>query len=160
MRRWVLALLGFALSQGAMADPSAYVCTVQKSAGLHYDGQTKEWEPKSFEAGKKYVLRRVTDQNEKESRYGSLLKLDRGRPNWVFLDGEMPIASCSEDVSIVAFSQLMCHPIIATVDFDKVSRRFEVSYHGAFVSQVDKRRGDVDHPDDVFVAIGTCTPDR
>ncbi|VVE75866.1 hypothetical protein PCA31118_05080 [Pandoraea captiosa] len=178
MKHWAFALLGVAATQFVFANPSAYVCTVEKSAGLHYDAQTKEWTPRAFARGKRYVLRRLTEESAKDGKYGSLLKLDPNKPNWAFFDGQMPLSNCTEDTSIVQFSELVCRPIIATVNFDKVSRRFEVSHHGAYVAQgywqqlrledperykqglLDNRGGDADRPDDVFVEIGTCTPGR
>ncbi|WP_158300760.1 hypothetical protein [Chromobacterium sp. ATCC 53434] len=178
MKRWMMMLIGATSAQGVFADPSAYICTVEKSAGLHYDGQTKAWWPRAFAPGKQYMLRKLTEENLKEHKHRMLQNLDLTKPNWAFWDSKLLVASCIEDTSIVKFSELMCRPIIAMVDFDKDSRRFEVSHHGAYVEQgfwrqlqledseqykqglINKHGGDADHPDDVFVEVGTCSPDR
>jgi hypothetical protein len=156
-----------------LADPNQYRCTVEHAAGLHYDKQTNAWRPQEF-GSKKYVLRRLTDddRDEKKGKWWPLLK-DNAKANWAFFDyGEvdpMPLASCIEDKDSVLAEDLFCRRIVSDAQFDKDTRRFEIINHGGYVSQgfweqrrrenpAAKLTSDPSKPDDLFIEIGTCSP--
>jgi hypothetical protein len=168
-----LIAIGLAVPVAARADPTQYLCTVEHAAGLHYDKQTHAWRPQEF-GSKKYVLRRLTaeDRDEKKGAYPFLLK-DNPKANWAFYsydaDKPMPLASCIEDNDSVMSEMLYCQPIVLDAQFDKDTRRFEIIYHGAYVSQgfweqrrredpTRKLAGDPSKPDDLFIEIGNCSP--
>jgi hypothetical protein len=62
----LVAAFLFGTSMGAQADLSQYLCVVEQSAGLHYDQQMKSWAPQAFSTGRKYVLRRVNDDDRQQ----------------------------------------------------------------------------------------------
>jgi hypothetical protein len=164
-----LVALTLALVTGALADPNQYLCLVERSAGLHYDSQSGSWEPQTFVAGRKYILRRLNDDDRKDPQLQHYPKA-----NWGFflLEKEFPTAICEE---VTEFSIFNCHPEYTDASFDKGSRRFEIVNRGAYVDQGfwERRRRedseeysrslsrreatDVSHPQDLFVEIGHCS---
>jgi len=175
MTRWLLAPLLLAMALGVSAEPSTYVCAVEHAVGLHFDNKTTTWVPTTFKPGHEYVLRRLSENDLKNNKYKSFLN-GNPKPNWAFFDGEMPVATCAENA--FTFSTPACGPVIADAKFDKDSRRFELVYHGAYVTQgfwqqlkrEDPKQyesllssgqgGDAEHPDDLVIKIGKCNPDR
>ncbi|WP_175755833.1 hypothetical protein [Burkholderia cepacia] len=175
IRRWLFALLVLAKVDSVSAEPSAYACVVEQSAGLHYDSKTTTWAPKAFKPGKEFVLRRLTEDDSKIAEYRTLLNRDP-KANWAFFDGKMLLATCVEND--FTFGSLLCRSGLADANFDKDSRRFELVYRGAYTSQgywqqlkrgdskqyesllASGRGGDAERPDDLSIQIGKCSPDR
>jgi hypothetical protein len=161
----------------AQAEPSQYLCVVEHAAGLHYNRQTNEWGPQAF-GSKKYVLRQLNDddRDKKTGRWWSLLE-DNPEAHWAFFEfGKempMPLLTCRDDLLGPTF---VCKHVITDGGFDKDSRRFELVYHGGYISQgfweqfrrehlEDYERGlkqgrafDPSKPDDLFIEIGRCSP--
>lgn len=172
MKRWLPILL-LAIGPVALAEPSNYVCAVEQAAGLHFDTRTNAWVPTTFKPGREYVLRRLSDE-DLNGKYKTFLN-GNPKPSWAFFDAEMPIASCVENALP---SSTVCKRVLADADFDKDSRRFELVYRGAYVSQgfwqqlkredpkqyqalLSEGQGEnADHPDDLVIQIGKCNPDR
>ena len=68
----VTPAIALALTMVAKADPNQYLCVVEQAAGLHYEKQTDAWGPQGFPPGRKYVLRRLTEDDLK-GKYQDLL---------------------------------------------------------------------------------------
>src|SRR5580700_3250095 len=67
-------LLVTTLTVAAEAEPSQYLCTGEQAAGIHYDNRTNAWKPQAFAAGKKYVLRRLNDDDrDKNGKWWALV---------------------------------------------------------------------------------------
>jgi hypothetical protein len=132
MKSLVFALPVLAVALNVSAEPAAYVCVVERAAGLHFDTRSNTWRPTTFEPGHEYTLRHLSEDDFKGGKYRFLLNGDP-KPNWAFFDREMPLATCVENA--FTFSILACRQVIADASFDKDSRRFELIYHGAYVSQ-------------------------
>jgi hypothetical protein len=60
-----LALSAILLVATAQADPSQYLCTAERSVGLHYDQQAKAWAPQPFVPNDKFIFRRLNDEDHK-----------------------------------------------------------------------------------------------
>jgi hypothetical protein len=154
----------------ARADPNQYLCTVEHAAGLRYDKQTGAWHTQEF-GSKKYILRRLTDDDRDEKKSLHWPLVSNPQANWAFFDfdkNDPPIllASCVEDK---VAEMLYCKPNLADAVFDKDTRRFEVVYHGAYVVQgyweqrrrespTAKLAGNPSKPDDLVIEIGNCSP--
>ena len=71
----------------AAADPNQYLCLVEQSAGLHYDQQSNAWQPRAFGVARKYILRRLNDddRDEHKGKWWVLLK-DEPEANWAFFE--------------------------------------------------------------------------
>jgi hypothetical protein len=167
LKRTLAAIFLFVTSMGAQAEPSQYLCVVEQSAGLHYDRQTKSWAPQAFSTGRKYVLRRVND--DVRQQWADYFR-SRPKANWIFLElgDHSPTALCEDMSGCLAFTG-------GRVDFDQNSLRFELSNSGSYVSQgiweqhrsehpddynkpLRLRPPDPDNPDDLYFAIGRCSP--
>lgn len=165
----------------ANGEPSQYLCTVEQSAGLHFDGQIGKWHPQGFGV-RKYVLRRLTDEdrNQKTAKWWALLA-DHPEASWAFFEygktNPMPLSICVEPEKDAILSRdLNCHDVVQTAKFDKETRRFEMTVGSGYINQgfwEQLRREQPDHfakllangqasdpskPDDLFVEIGTCSP--
>jgi hypothetical protein len=171
--RLVALALSTWIATNALAAPSQYLCITDQAAGLHYDRQTGAWIPQAFSNRPKYILRHLTDDDWK-GEYRSILKDQTPQPTWGFfaIGGEFtdqPQATCYESYTF------FCRPFVATLEFEKDSLRFQVTYSGAYISQgywqhvqstdpegyqLQKPRGldPISQPDDVMVEIGTCSP--
>jgi hypothetical protein len=66
-RKFVLTAAAVIASAGrpAMADTNSYACTVTMASGLHFNRETKQWQPQQFAAGSQYILRKLTDEDAK-----------------------------------------------------------------------------------------------
>src|SRR5713101_1645322 len=83
--------LAMALTTGAQAEPSQYLCVVESAAGLHYDAQTQSWKPQAFGTGRKYVLRRLNDDDSVLIRWNDeylkkFVNPNKPKPNWAFFE--------------------------------------------------------------------------
>jgi hypothetical protein len=170
-----------ALTTGAKAAPSQYLCIVEHAAGLHYDKQANAWIPQAFGTGGKYILRKLND-DDRDQQKGKWWRLLTHYPNanWALFefakDMPMPLVACVEDAG--GFSKFNCQRVIYDGSFDKDSRRFELVLHGGYMDQGfweqfrrehpqssggtahDPSNPD-DHyiqPDDLYVEIGNCSP--
>jgi hypothetical protein len=164
------------------AEPSQYLCVVEHAAGLHYDKQTNEWGPHPFTTGDmaaKYVLRKLTDddRDHQKGKWWSLIE-DNPNANWAFFEfgkeAPIPLETCSDNVE--GIPMFICKPVVTEGSFNKYSRRFEIIVHGGYISQgiweqyrrensetyeynrKNKRALDPSNPDDLFIAIGKCSP--
>ena len=164
----VLVLLGTSVGAKA-ADPSQYLCVVEQSAGLHYDKQNQSWAPQSFSSARKYVLRRVNDDDRRE--WAGLFKMHPNATSiFVELGNNFPTALCE------GLGFLSCR-IYAGGDiaFDPQTLRFEIAHYGGYLDQgvwehfrsekpddYDRlvKRGSIGNPDnpaDLFFEIGRCS---
>ena len=141
MRAAVAFLLSLSTT-GSRADPSQYLCIVDQSAGLHFDAQKREWRPRAFDPGRRYIFRRLSDDDLKGG-WAQLLTLPNiPKQTWgLFEFGEgRPLASCHEtgdpDISFV------CNDIFAKFEFDKTSHRFETADIGGYTSEAVSERMD------------------
>jgi hypothetical protein len=171
LKRSLAAVFLFGTSMGSQADPSQYLCVVEQSAGFHYDKQTKSWVPQAFGTARKYVLRRVNDDDRHE--WAFLLK-NRPHVNWVYLElgNKFPEALCEN------FSY-GCRTLAGgQVAFDQNTLRFELTHAGGYLDQGvwehfrsenpddydravrlhQKTVGDPDNPADLYFEIGRCSP--
>jgi hypothetical protein len=170
-----------ALTTGAKAEPSQYLCIVEHAAGLHYDKQANAWIPQAFGAGGKYVLRKLND-DDRDHQKGKWWRLLTHYPNanWALVefakDMPMPLVVCVEDTG--GFSKFSCQRVIYDGSFDKVSLRFELVLHGGYMDQgfweqfrrehphgsgstANDPSNPDDHyiePDDLYIEIGRCSP--
>jgi hypothetical protein len=170
------------LPTGGRAEPNQYLCVVEATGGLHYDSQTNVWLPQAFRPGKKYVLRRLTndDRDKTKGKWWSTLEY-HPEANWAFFefgkDDPMPLVTCFEDdPKAILASHFNCRRSVFDGSFDKDSRRFEMVGHGGYISQgfweqhrrenpqqyegalSHGRVGDPTKPDDLFIEIGRCSP--
>lgn len=175
MIRWLVCTFVLTIASVALAEPSTYVCTVDQATGFHFDSQANRWVPMGFESKDEYIMRPLNDE-DKEGQYGPWLK-KQPASSYGFFDGKIPIAACVIDAEPITGSTL-CEPRLASVAFDKDSRRFEVVFHGAYVEQAfylqlrrkdpkgyasvltDGRRDNAQHPSDLVMQIGKCSTDR
>ena len=151
------AILAFATGT-THAEPSQYLCVVEHAVGLHYDKQARAWGPQSFQSGGKYIFRKLNDDDRDRWR----LREDYPEANWAFFEfgKPMPLMLCKGGV---------CRRIVLDGSFDFDSRRFEIVARGGYLYQgfwEQFRRENPNHeplhdlsnPDDLFIAIGTCSP--
>jgi hypothetical protein len=165
LRKALSAILLVTTTIAAQADPSQYLCIAEQAAGLSYDKQTKAWGPQAFVTHKKYILRRLNDDDRKNK--AALLK-KYPNADWGFFDFEQafPTALCNSEDSF--------HCVWGHMDFDKGSLRFERAYYSAYTAQgfletlrekepneykslADKYH-DPENPDDLAIEIGKCSP--
>jgi hypothetical protein len=164
----ILVTVLLASPTAAIAEPKQYLCLVDQSAGLHYDKQTNEWGPQAFRAGRKYVLRRLNDDDRKGK-----WKTELNNANWGFFEfgkaDPTPYAACSDE------SLFTCREVVRKVEFDEKSLRFTIVNYLGYTQQgfweyvrannpdhftralSPKEAGDPDHPDDMFFEIGRCS---
>jgi hypothetical protein len=167
------------IATSALAEPSQYLCAVEKAVGFHFDSQIPAWLPQQFEP-RKYVFRRLTPEDRnvlKSPAWASLARFPEA--TWAFFEfgEELPGAACVKPdgffLSPVLFS---CWKITYDASFDENSLRFEVIYHGGYVDQGlwDKfRREDPEtykrtgcgrddycwsHLTDLSIEFRTCSP--
>jgi hypothetical protein len=178
----LLLLVAFGvIATKANGEPTQYLCTVEQSAGLHFDKQIGKWRPREFGA-RKYVLRRLTDEdrNQQTAKWRPLIA-DNPQADWAFFEygktDAMPLSICVEPEKDAILSRdFNCHSIVQTARFDKETRRFEMTVgsgyiHQGFWEQLRRERPDYfatllakgqatdpSKPDDLFVEIGTCSP--
>jgi hypothetical protein len=124
-----------ATTTGTQADPGQHLCTVEQAAGLHYDSQTNAWRPQSFATGKKYVLRRLNDddRDKKKGKWWALLSY-HPKANWAFFQFEkdmMPLSTC-EYYTSDTLPSFTCRRGILDGSFDMDSRRFEIVSNGGY----------------------------
>jgi hypothetical protein len=164
------------LVTGAQAEPSKYLCIVEGAGGLHYDNQNQSWTPQAFGTGGKYVLRRLNNDDWTKEDYRVLLQLTP-KANWAFFESgkNLLLATCVDDPDGVG-APFICEPVVYYASFDKDSRRFEMFLHGGYIRQgfweqfrrehpdiykwqlSEGRASDPSRPEDLFVAIGKCSP--
>jgi len=165
------------LATAAQAEPSQYLCSIERAAGVAYNKQTKKWETRVDSTGQ-YVLRKLTDDDrDKKKGHWAHLFSEHPRANWAFFDfgkDDPPLAACVEKPDEPRFE---CATVMFGASFDKDSRRFEMtSPIGSYLDQAHweqfrRERPDdfkdywpqgkpnpVDDPDGAFVAIGKCSP--
>lgn len=149
-------------SMPAKADPTQYICMPDQSTGLHYDKTSKAWTQAVFSPAEKYILRKL-GENDWSGEYKELLTWKKGfLPNWAFfkVGTKLPYAICAVSPDPVGSGDFHCETIVADLDFDKNSGRFQVYYRGGYISQPfwEKYPSDVlpKVPDDVFVEVGRC----
>jgi hypothetical protein len=177
-----LSAIAFALIagvSGVCAGPSQYVCTVEHTTGLHYDKQAGMYGTAPFVAGAKFVMRKITDDDRDHQKGKWWALYDEGKradDDWAFFEfgkpDPLPLATCR-----VAFgARLACERLIFDAEFDLDSRRFELVSRGGYISQGfweqfrrehpeeykhSSKNGTVNDPskpDDLFIAIGRCSP--
>jgi|HubBroStandDraft_6_1064221.scaffolds.fasta_scaffold249613_1 hypothetical protein len=180
----VTPAIALALTMVAKADPNQYLCVVEQAAGLHYEKQTDAWGPQGFPPGRKYVLRRLTEDDLKGKYQDLLADMKQAESNWGFFresaSDHLPVAACVEENIVIDNTNIPffnCHPIKSSaMEFDKVSRRFMVAYNTGYISQgfweqvrreyperyrdalIRGEAHDPSRPDDLFVEIGKCSP--
>jgi hypothetical protein len=147
----------------ADSETNQYLCVVEQAAGLHYDNQVGAWRPQAFGTSRKYILRKLNEDDRDHQKGWSLFE---GRPKatWAFFefgrDG-VPKATCVELFD--------CQPLVSSASFDKDTHRFEMIYHGGYIDQGRWERlrqenpkthlpVDPANPDDLFIEIGKCSP--
>lgn len=159
----------------ARADPSEYICVVEHAAGLHYDEQSHNWSPQAF-GTRNYVFRKLTDadRDKQKTKWAYLLELHPTANSAFFYSGtDMPLATCVYSIDSVMGEQFNCEPKGA---FDKDSRRFKMIYDSGYINQAfweqfrrehpqeykqrlsQHEAATPDHPDDLFIEIGRCSP--
>jgi hypothetical protein len=163
----------------ASAAPGQYLCITESAAGLRYDAEAQSWKPQAFAADGKYVLRRITDDDQK--KYGILLKYagSRGAPvteaDWAFFtfgENPRPLATCNESLA----SEFACQRVVEVPlsDIDISFHRFEMVHRGGYIEQgyqeqirqdPDKIKqqppalvSDPSHSDDLVIEVGKCSP--
>jgi hypothetical protein len=163
----------------ACADPLAYTCYGEHTAGLQYDSGTGTWNDRAL-SRHKYIFRRLTanDRNHEKGKWWSLLD-KYPEANWAFFEfgksDPMPLSEC-EDTNSVLAQDIVCHRIIDDGAFNKDSRRFELSFQGSYATQgfweqlrlenpeayellrSQGKAEDPSNPDDLFIEIGRCKP--
>lgn len=163
----VTAPLLASTSQSVAADRINYLCIADETAGLHYDRSTKEWGPKIFRPGGKYVFRYLTpdDRDDKKSKWAALLRHREKANRALFEFGKkdaIPEATCEDGEY-----SLECTGVVAEFKFDDRSLRFEIVRSGSYVGQAIEDRlrrerpelktpGNPDEPDDLIFEIGKC----
>jgi integrase len=159
-----------AITSDALAAPNQYLCIVDQASGLHYDKQADAWRPQGFKGGDKYILRRLNDDDRK--KHHAIWEDLKPQPTWGFFEfgDDWPQATCSDDS--YGFS---CERAVLGLAIEISSLRFEVTATGAYNHQgywehvqrtspedyqFQRPKGPdpVSQPDDVFVAIGKCSP--
>ena len=179
LRGVALIAASLGMIAGARAEPDHYLCVVDQASGLHYNPQSKMWGPQAFGSGKKYILRRLTDDDrgKTKGKWSSLL-LNNPKANWGVFDfgmsDPMPQLACYEGAD--SYGLFSCQRIIMDGSFEKDSLRFEFIFHGSYTDQgyweqlrqkdpqrykellARKEAPDADHPDDLFIEIGKCSP--
>jgi hypothetical protein len=177
---FLLLVTAVGLTGNANAEPTQYLCTVEQSAGLHFDRQIGKWRPQEF-AGRKYILRRLTDEDHNKQRAKWWATLDAyPEANWAFFEygkvDPIPLSACKEPGKEDFLSYFACHEILLAARFDKDTRRFEMTVSPGYIQQgfweklrreepdyfarllANGRALDPSNPDDGFVEIGTCSP--
>jgi hypothetical protein len=129
-----------AVTTSVQADPNQYHCIVEHSAGLHYDPQSNTWGPKPFGVERKYILRRLTDDDRKGELRSFFLLAPKA--NWAFFEfgNKLPAAICVEDVEAVLASMFICNAVVSDASFDKDSARFEILHHGSYIDKAFGKR--------------------
>ena len=101
----VTPAIALALTTVARADPSQYLCVVEQAAGLHYEKQTDAWGPQGFPPGRKYVLRRLTEDDLKGKYQDLLTDMKLAESNWgLFRESasdHLPVAACVEQNVVI-----------------------------------------------------------
>jgi hypothetical protein len=170
-----LAISAFVLLTTSVANaqlaPHQYVCLVQHVASLHYDEKNAAWSANEAGPGRKYTLRRLTEEEKSE---GHQFPIDNeSMANWGFfrLGDARPLAACIE-----ADMHFSCNAIFQSLNFDSDTGRFETASLGGFIEQgrwerlwrenpeqlqwmaAHGRANDPSHPSDLVLEIGECGP--
>jgi hypothetical protein len=178
--KWT-TILGILIASSTIArsEPRRYVCYGEHTVGLQYNSGTGTWNDQAV-VHHKYIFRQLTeaDRDPEKGKWRALLN-KHPEANWAFFDfgkpDSMPLSDC-EDTNSVFAQDIVCHRIIDDAAFSKDSRRFELSYHGSYITQgfwqqlreenpesyelllSQGKAKDPSKPDDLFIEIGGCKP--
>jgi hypothetical protein len=162
--RSVVAVLAMVWTACAHAEPSQYLCLADQSAGLSYDKSNKGWHAQAFIPDRRFILRRVKDDDltgligmSVAQALGHHYQEETGTPKgetdlhlWVAFDfgappGSYPRGACVEWLKDHLFD---CHGIGAgAFSFDYASQRFGMADIGGYIDGSD-----------LVLMVGTCSP--
>jgi hypothetical protein len=181
MRSKVMVAIALLIASATVvrSDPLQYVCFGEHTADLQYDSEKRAWSDQTL-AHHKYVFRQLTkaDHDSQSGKWWAVFDKHPGA-NWAFFEfgniDPTPLAVC-EDTSSDLGQDVACDRIIDDGAFNKVTRRFEISFRGSYVTQgfweqlrlenpeayevllAQGKAVDPSKPDDLFIEIGECKP--
>jgi len=148
----VVGFIGALIANAASAPDGPFLCLVDRATGFAFDKQSKSWKQANFEAGEKYVLKRV-----KKSSLSETEQKTAGRPDpaWGVWEFGFPYgeAWCSQDVD--EYGALWCKGEIELFNVNLRSHRFVRAYTGLYAQ--DPSQFPDEHADAPVVEIGKCT---
>lgn len=156
----VLALCAGAPALCEVQSAGPYLCISAKATGFAFDRARGAWDTARFEAGRKYIVRRVIDGQYKSSIPGAgMTKLNAAWAVWDFGNDAYPIASCAQDFSDQG--GIYCESNGTTFMFSRTSGRFLRSYVIGYTSPPGGFEFlGTQHPegsDTPVMEIGTCS---
>jgi hypothetical protein len=155
-----IPLAGF--TQGG--SPTSFLCISTQSTGFAYDNARHEWSVARFEAGEKFIVRRVTRDTIAEFEGGIQVPLASAWAVWRFGNDKAPAAQCKNDFA--ENGMLFCEgqPQLQ-FQFSRKTQRFILGtvygyVFGAVSAPANFGAPPINWPEGSstpFIAIGTCS---